>query len=123
MNIKEINNIKQESMGNFTNLANELLEYGVYRFITCAQTGKSMYFDYNNDCVYDEEDLFYNELGTLNIEGFIDNLAAHQRGEIDFMKWVNLTADCGIAMWEVDLNEATCSYKDIYENVVYKEQF
>ncbi len=123
MNIDVINEIKINSNGNFVSFCSNLLEYGVVRFTTCAQTGKSIYFNYDNECVYDEEDYFFNEIGILDIEGFKDNLFKHQNGELDFLTWVCATANCGVVSWTVDLNEGTCSYLDEFENIVYIEQF
>ncbi len=123
MTITEINQIKTVSGGEFGKLIAGLEKIGITRFITCASTAKTMYFNQENQSVHDVEDYFNWPVGKLNRDQFIKDLKDHQVGKTDFPTWIELTAASGIASWEVNLLEGTCVYRDAANNDVYTEEF
>ncbi len=122
MDINQINQIKQESNGNFGQLVTDLKDSGVVRFMTCASTAKSMYFNHDEESVYDEVDFFNFEIGQLNKDQFVVDLKEHQQGLTDFPTWLEKTASSGISYWIVDLEQLTCTYYAADESSVYVEQ-
>lgn len=121
MNINEVNEIKMEVSNNFPKLIAAYKEYGITKFQTCASTAKTMYFNNEDETVYDEIDYFNLPIGELNIEKFKVDLIDHQKGITDFPQWLELTAGSGIAYWIVDLNLMTCIYYDQDDNQVHTE--
>lgn len=121
MDINQINQIKKNTNGDFVKLVAELKEYGVVRFMTCASTAKSMYYNSNEETAYDREDFFNYEIGELNKAQFINDLIEHQQGLTNFPAWLEKTATSGISYWIVDLYECTCTYYSGDETLVYVE--
>lgn len=121
MDINQINQIKNEHNGNFPVLVKNYIEYGIVKFQTCASTAKTMYFDKDENSVYDEQDFFNFKIGELNTDKFKVDLVDHQQGKTDFPTWLELTAGSGIAYWIVDLNEKTCIYYDLNNNPIHIE--
>lgn len=121
MDINQINQIKLETQGNFKELIERYLQYGIVKFQTCASTAKTMYFNQAGDNVYDHEDFFNYQIGQLNVDKFQSDLLQHQQGITDFATWLGLTADSGIAYWIVDLSAKTCVYYDCDNNPIHTE--
>lgn len=121
INIDEINQLKQQANGNFEKLVKAYQAYGLSKFQTCASTAKTMYFDQEDNVVYDREDFFNFPIGKLNIGDFKQGLIDHQQGKTDFPTWLELTAGAGIGYWIVDLCDKTCVYYDLDNNPVYTE--
>lgn len=122
MTIENINQIKAESQGDFITLIGNLKAIGVVKFITCASTAKSMYYNVDGEEVHDENDFFNFEIGTTDIDGFVKNLKEHQQGLTDFPTWLKLTADCGVSYWQVDLEQNKCTYYSVKNEEMYVEQ-
>ncbi len=110
MNITEVNEIKMKSNGDLKVLLTGLMEYGITSFVTCASTGKSMYFNADGECVYDEQNFYEFPIGILNKEKFVSDLRDHQQGKMDFMAWTELTAASGVTHWNLDLVNQVCTY-------------
>lgn len=121
MKLEEINQIKQQTNGDFAKLVKAYQEYGISKFQTCASTAKTMYFDQDGNVVYDQEDFFKYPIGDLNIADFKQALQEHQQGISDFPTWLQITAAAGISYWIVDLAAKTCVYYDSDNNPVYQE--
>ncbi len=121
MTIENINKIKLESNGDFIPLIINLKQAGVVKFITCASTAKSMYYDKEGNEVHDEDDFFNFEIGLVDSEKFIENLKKHQQGLTDFPTWLKQTAASGVSYWQVDLVANTCIYFSTDNEQMYIE--
>ena len=53
---------------------------------------------------------------------FISGLKAHQRGETDFIEFINMCAETGVEKWEVAMDKMTCTYFDKDENEILIEK-
>lgn len=119
MNNTEIKEIKMTSP-DFVTLAGRLKAYGITRFIVDAQSATTTYFNHEQSLV--EDGSFNFQIAPhIDVETFIINLKAHQKGEIDFSQWLAKTTQAGIASWEVSLSQKTCTYFDNEHNVLYVE--
>lgn len=54
-------------------------------------------------------------------EQFVSILRNHQAGQTDFPTFCEETAQAGIYRWVTDLEEMTCSYLDLADQVVFVE--
>lgn len=57
----------------------------------------------------------------VNTEQFKSDLKAHQRGETDFLTFIEMCARFGIEKWIVSMGEMTCTYYDKDGNKILEE--
>lgn len=58
---------------------------------------------------------------TSSTEGAKDVLKRHQAGETDFVTFCREIAGAGVYKWVSNMDEMTCSYYDLNENIVIDE--
>lgn len=58
---------------------------------------------------------------TSSAEGAKDVLRRHQAGETDFATFCREIAGAGVCKWVSNMDEMTCSYYDLHDNVVVVE--
>ena len=54
-------------------------------------------------------------------EQFVQILRNHQAGQTDFPTFCEETAQAGLYKWVIDLEQMTCSYLDLADQVVFVE--
>lgn len=57
-----------------------------------------------------------------NVIVFKSELLAHQQGKTDFLTFINMCAETGIANWEISMEKMTCTYFDAKRHIVLVEQ-
>ena len=54
-------------------------------------------------------------------EQFVRILRSHQAGQTDFPTFCEETAQAGVSQWVMDLDQMTCSYLDLSDQLVFVE--
>ncbi|MDG2431696.1 DUF1398 family protein [Flavobacterium sp.] len=97
----------------FPNYIQELIQLGVKGYDTIVADGRVRYYgDATNEASTDKKYEALPIAASANKERFIEYLVMHQDGQTDYYTFCQQAAQCGIASWQIDILEMTCTYKD-----------
>ncbi len=114
---------KVKTGADFPNYIQELIQLGVKGYDTIVSDGRVSYYDDNGYAVSSDEK--YDEIPiahTANKERFIEFLVMHQDGQSSYFTFCQQAAQCGIAKWQIDIIEMTCTYFDSSNNPILIEK-
>lgn len=120
--IKEAHS-KVKSGADFPKYIQEIKSFGVIGFTTWVKDSHTYYLgenDFKTSSKKVYEDLEISE--NLNLEKFVQQLKAHQRGETDYYTFCKDCAENGVEKWIVCLEKMTCIYYDTVGNEVLVEE-
>lgn len=120
--IKEAHS-KVKSGADFPAYIQELIALGVIGYDTFVNDGHAEYIGKDNFRAATAET--YNNINvepTANKERFIELLVMHQDGQTDYLTFCNHAGQCGIAKWNVNSIEMTCTYFDLSGETILIEK-
>lgn len=100
---------KLKSGKDFPTYIQELKKLGVLAY-TCYVHDGSIIYTGADDIEIIDKPKYPSLTIAKNIQSnhFLEQLKAHQRGEIDFLTFVAMCAATGIEFWKLDLSKMTC---------------
>ena len=113
---------KVKSGADFPSYIQEIKALGVINYIAYVSDGHTDYFGTNSYFVTipaKYENLKISE--ETKIEMFQEELQAHQQGKTDYLTFIQMCAETGISLWEIDIIAKTCTYKNNQNNIVLIE--
>jgi uncharacterized protein YbcV (DUF1398 family) len=114
---------KVKSGADFPAFIKEIQELGVTHYEAYVSDGHIDYHGANNYVAkVPEKYQPMNIADTANIEVFKTELSAHQQGKSDYLTFIKMCAETGIAKWEICLDKMTCTYFDKAGNEILVEQ-
>ena len=115
---------KVKSGADFPEYINALKILGVKQYHTYVSDGHTDYYgarDYSISSTAKYSSVFINTNSEINV--FKTELLAHQEGKTDYMTFIMMCADTGIKKWIVNLEAMCCTYYDLTDSIVLKENF
>lgn len=106
----------------FPKLIQEFKKMGILTNSVNLQSGQVTYAHNNGELIQVESnpvDQVINATSSREIAK--DVLKRHQAGETDFVTFCREIAGAGVCMWISNMDEMTCSYYDLNDNVVVFE--
>lgn len=114
---------KVKSGADFPAYVQDLKNMGVNAYEIYVEDGKEIYLDQRGNILSStakyEKKIIH---PTLNLERFKLDLKRHQKGESDYMQFIEDCAASGIVKWKMDIIKMTCTYFDIQDVEVMTEQ-
>lgn len=101
----------------------ELIQLGVKGYETIVCDGRVRYYgDATNEASTDKKYEALPIAASANKERFIEYLVMHQDGQTDYYTFCQQAAQSGIASWQIDILEMTCTYRDTNNNPIVIEK-
>ena len=114
---------KVKTGADFPKYIQELIELGVIGYDTFVSDGHVEYFGSNDYRTTATETYAPLKISSsVNKERFIEFLVMHQEGQTDYLTFCNHAAQCGIALWTVNIIDKTCTYFDDNQNSILIEK-
>lgn len=124
LRVTQIEQLKQDSQGDFIQLVTLLRGIGVDGFSMQTDNLQCLYrFNDGEQVIVDSNVSRLDISEEADISRFILVLKKHQVGELDFMAWREQIAHCGVDYWLVDLVASHCQYFGIDDQLLYTESF
>lgn len=114
---------KVKSGADFPAYIKEIKELGVTQYEAFVSDGHVNYYSTKDHKVRVPQK--YNSMTiaeTVNEEVFKAELSAHQKGETDYLTFIQMCAETGIEKWEICMEKMTCTYFDKAGNEVLEEK-
>ncbi|POY40509.1 phage envelope protein [Flavobacterium alvei] len=110
--IKEAHS-KVKSGADFPAYIQDLIDLGVLSYDTFVNDGHVEYLGSHTFRVAQTDTYDSIAIAPIaNKERFIEFLVMHQDGQTDYLTFCHHAAQCGIAKWNVNIIEMTCTYFD-----------
>jgi uncharacterized protein YbcV (DUF1398 family) len=114
---------KVKSGADFPAYIQDLKKLGVKYYETYVRDGHIDYHGGNNHIV--TVSAKYDPLSISDftkVEKFKTELTAHQQGKTDYLTFIKMCAETGIAKWEICMDKMTCTYYDKPGNEILVEE-
>ncbi len=107
----------------FPRYAQTVKALGVQRYETFVFDGHTEYFGADGYRVMSDAKHPVLEIANeSDSEHLLERLAAHQRGETDYLQFSKDVAAAGAEKWVIDLQEMTCTYYDKQHHALHQEK-
>lgn len=111
-----------KSGADFPEYIKEIKSLGITHYETYVIDGHIDYYQAKNHMAVPAKYDLLVIADTPKIEEFKMELIAHQQGKTDFLTFIKMCAETGIARWEICMEKMTCIYYDKKDNEVLVEQ-